>query len=127
MQIMILIFVCSIDIHFNDFFVDINSESHCLSYALLEKNELKKRDFCLLMKLKKMRMFCAGVEPATFCVLSRCDNRYTNRTTFNHSYSMFIIRIKLEINQCVYRIFFFRSLSLHSSVKIQVICVFTDY
>ncbi len=29
---------------------------------------------------KKEAMFCAGVEPATFCVLSRCDNRYTNRT-----------------------------------------------
>ena len=29
---------------------------------------------------EKKEMFCAGVEPATFCVLSRCDNRYTNRT-----------------------------------------------
>ena len=26
------------------------------------------------------RMFSPGIEPGTFCVLDRCDNRYTTKT-----------------------------------------------
>ena len=41
------------------------------SFCTDERNQIWRKKRC---------MFCAGVEPATFCVLSRCDNRYTNRT-----------------------------------------------
>ena len=29
---------------------------------------------------KKIAMFSPGIEPGTFCVLDRCDNRYTTKT-----------------------------------------------
>ena len=29
---------------------------------------------------KKKYMFSPGIEPGTFCVLDRCDNRYTTKT-----------------------------------------------
>ena len=29
---------------------------------------------------KKFAMFSPGIEPGTFCVLDRCDNRYTTKT-----------------------------------------------
>ena len=29
---------------------------------------------------KKVAMFSPGIEPGTFCVLDRCDNRYTTKT-----------------------------------------------
>ena len=51
-------------------------------------------------KKKKERMFCAGVEPATFCVLSRCDNRYTNRTPLSSTY--FWLYKLLQINDGYY-------------------------
>ena len=29
-------------------------------------------------------MFSPGIEPGTFCVLDRCDNRYTTKTDWEH-------------------------------------------
>jgi hypothetical protein len=31
-------------------------------------------------RVKKEQMFPSGIEPETFCVLGRCDNRYTTET-----------------------------------------------
>ena len=31
-------------------------------------------------KSKKDTLFSPGIEPGTFCVLDRCDNRYTTKT-----------------------------------------------
>ena len=30
--------------------------------------------------IQKVAMFSPGIEPGTFCVLDRCDNRYTTKT-----------------------------------------------
>ena len=33
------------------------------------------------MTKKKKKVFSPGIEPGTFCVLDRCDNHYTTKTS----------------------------------------------
>ena len=36
-------------------------------------------------KQEKKVMFSPGIEPGTFCVLDRCDNHYTTKTSLQSS------------------------------------------
>ena len=39
------------------------------------------RSFKIILSWKKQtKLFPSGIEPETFCVLGRCDNRYTTET-----------------------------------------------
>ena len=43
--------------------------------CIINKTEILQQNFN-----KKSAMFSPGIEPGTFCVLDRCDNRYTTKT-----------------------------------------------
>ena len=74
----------------------------------MKHNSFEKITKLVKKKKKKMKkaVFPAGLEPATFCVLSRRDNHYTTETT--------LVRISLlpstssnphftSLSHCVYR------------------------
>ena len=46
------------------------------------ENKLKDKKIALKesWKDKEKLLFSPGIEPGTFCVLDRCDNRYTTKT-----------------------------------------------
>ena len=40
---------------------------------------------------KKFAMFSPGIEPGTFCVLDRCDNRYTTKTCWGEKGELLLV------------------------------------
>ena len=44
---------------------------------------IKENTFNILKAFNKAKqfLFSPGIEPGTFCVLDRCDNRYTTKTS----------------------------------------------
>ena len=50
--------------------------SFMLELKLQQTNVLPNSEKCVPQKT----LFSPGIEPGTFCVLDRCDNRYTTKT-----------------------------------------------
>ena len=65
--------------------------SFALHYKLYKQGQVKKIlkiifdifEVEYLKVYENKRMFSPGIEPGTFCVLDRCDNRYTTKTVQN--------------------------------------------
>ena len=49
----------------------------CAQHAVAYIQSFEHLEF--FFKLRK-KLFPSGIEPETFCVLGRCDNRYTTET-----------------------------------------------